>query len=68
MGIANLFSFIMIFISGISFDTTNLPEYIKPISNVMPLKYFADGIRDGMVYGLVIGRTEFWVNLGILAA
>jgi ABC-2 type transport system permease protein len=68
MGIANLLSFIMMFISGIFFDTTNLPEYIKPIANVMPLKYFADGIRDGMVYGLGIGRTEFWVNLGILAA
>jgi ABC-2 type transport system permease protein len=65
-GLANLFSFVMMFLSGIFFDSSSLPAYIKPISNVLP--YFANGIRDGMVYGLSVMHPAFWLNLRVLAA
>lgn len=67
MGIANLASFLMMFLSGIFFDLGSLPEYIRPISHVLPLTYFADGLRDAMVYGFGIGSGNFWLNLGIMA-
>jgi ABC-2 type transport system permease protein len=67
-GLANLFSFVMMFLSGIFFDSSSLPAYIKPISDVLPLTYFANGIRDSMVYGLNMMHSAFWLNLGVLAA
>ncbi|CAH1226297.1 Linearmycin resistance permease protein LnrN [Paenibacillus plantiphilus] len=65
-GMANLFSFIMMFISGIFFDVSALPEYIKPLAHVLPLTYFANGIRDGMVYGFGMINGAFWLNIGVL--
>jgi ABC-2 type transport system permease protein len=67
-GIANLASFIMMFISGVFFDSSILPDYIKPIASAMPLTFFANGIRDGMVYGFSIAHSQFWINLAVLAA
>lgn len=65
-GIANLVSFIMMFLSGIFFDYSLLPSYIKPLADILPLTYFANGIRDGMVYGLSIMEPNFWLNIGVL--
>ncbi|MBS4201166.1 ABC transporter permease [Bacillus sp. FJAT-49732] len=67
MGLANIFSFLMMFLSGIFFELSILPSYIKPISIISPLTYFANGIRDSMIYGLSIMHTQFWLNIGILA-
>jgi ABC-2 type transport system permease protein len=66
-GIANLLSFLMMFMSGIFFDTASLPEWIKPVSAVLPLTFFADGIRDALVYGRSILTPVFWLNAGVLA-
>ena len=66
MGIVNLFSFLMMFLSGIFFDYSMLPSWIRPLADVMPLTYFANGIRDSMVYGISIIDTSFWLNIGIL--
>jgi len=66
-GTANLASFIMMFLSGIFFDYSMLPEYIKPVSHVLPLTYFANGIRDSMVYGMGLANADFWVNIGALS-
>ncbi|XEC96899.1 ABC transporter permease [Paenibacillus tarimensis] len=68
MGIANLLSFIMMFLSGIFFDLSFLPGYLQPVAAYMPLTYFADGIRDSFVYGLGITNPSFWISTGILAA
>ena len=65
-GIANLASFIMMFLSGIFFEYSMLPEYIKPVSSLLPLTYFADGIRDTMIYGTGVMGAAFWMNIGIL--
>jgi ABC-2 type transport system permease protein len=67
-GIANLLSFLMMFMSGIFFDTASLPEWIKPASAVLPLTFFADGIRDSMVYGRSVLTSAFWLNAGVLLA
>jgi ABC-2 type transport system permease protein len=68
MAIANLASFIMMFISGIFFDVSMMPDYIQPISHALPLTYFANGIRDSMVYGFSVMNSDFWLNIGVLAA
>ncbi|WP_127579670.1 ABC transporter permease [Paenibacillus koleovorans] len=66
-GIANLLSFLMMFMSGIFFDTGSLPEWIKPVSAALPLTFFADGIRDAMVYDRTVLTSQFWLNAGVLA-
>lgn len=67
-GIANLISFLLMFLSGIFFDYSMLPAYIKPLSSILPLTYFANGIRDSMVYGLGVLQPSFWLNVGVMAA
>ncbi len=66
MGIVNLVSFLMMFLSGIFFDYALLPSWLKPVADVLPLTYFVNGIRDSMVYGISIMDTTFWLNIGIL--
>ncbi|WP_057773721.1 ABC transporter permease [Cytobacillus dafuensis] len=66
MGLANIFSLLMMFLSGIFFELSMLPSYIKPIAVISPLTYFANGIRDSMVYGIGIMNSSFWVNIGVL--
>lgn len=67
-GLANIASFLMMFISGVFFDLAMLPEYIRPVSNVIPLTYFVSGIRDSMVYGLGVTHAPFWINIAVMAA
>jgi ABC-2 type transport system permease protein len=67
MGVANIASFLMMFISGIFFPTNSLPDWLQPVTNALPLTYFVKGLRDGMVYGTGIGTGEFWLGAGVLA-
>lgn len=67
MGVANISSFLMMFISGIFFPTNSLPDWLQPVTNVLPLTYFAEGLRDGMVYAGGIGTSEFWFGVGVVA-
>lgn len=66
MGIANIFSFIMMFLSGIFFPIEMMPEWIRPISNLLPLTYFADGLRDSMIYEISIFSTKVWAGIGVM--
>ncbi|XID95297.1 ABC transporter permease [Paenibacillaceae bacterium WGS1546] len=68
MGLANIASFLMMFLSGIFFPTSGFPEWLQPVSQVLPLTYFVNAIRDGMVYGSGIATSEFWMGIGILGA
>ncbi|RKP55299.1 ABC transporter permease [Cohnella endophytica] len=68
MGVANIASFLMMFLSGIFFPTNGFPDWLQPVSKVLPLTYFVNGMRDGMVYGNGIGTGEFWMGIGILGA
>ena len=64
MGVANIVSFLMMFLSGIFFPIETMPEWIKPISNVLPLTYFANGLRDSMVYNTSIFSSTLWFGFG----
>lgn len=68
MGMANIASFLMMFLSGIFFPTSGFPEWLQPVSQVLPLTYFVNGMRDGMVYGSGIATGEFWTGIAILVA
>jgi ABC-2 type transport system permease protein len=67
MGVANIASFLMMFISGIFFPVNSLPEWLQAVTSAIPLTYFVEGLRDGMVYGSGIATSDFWVGAGILA-
>ncbi|WP_164931505.1 ABC transporter permease [Longirhabdus pacifica] len=68
MGIANILSFVMMFLSGVFFSYSMMPSYLRPISDVLPLTYFVNGIRDSMLYGMGIFNADFWLNTGVLLA
>jgi ABC-2 type transport system permease protein len=64
MGVANIVSFLMMFVSGIFFPVETMPEWLQPVSNILPLTYFADGLRDSMVYNTSILSTPYWYGFG----
>ena len=66
MGIANILSFLMMFLSGIFFPIETMPEWLQPVSNFLPLTYFAEGLRDSMVYETGIMSSELWFGFGIM--
>lgn len=66
MGLANIASFLMMFLSGIFFPVESMPEWLQPVSQVLPLTYFVDGLRDGMVYGTGLVSGTFWFGIGVL--
>ncbi|MET3698046.1 ABC-2 type transport system permease protein [Bacillus oleivorans] len=68
MGLANITSFLMMFLSGIFFPVETMPDWLQPVSNVLPLTYFVDGLRDAMVYQTGIATGSFWIGLGIVMA
>ncbi|MBM6617876.1 ABC transporter permease [Bacillus sp. RD4P76] len=64
MGVANITSFVMMFLSGIFFPVETMPEWLQPFSNILPLTYFADGLRDSMVYNSSIATSSLWLSFG----
>lgn len=68
MGMANITSFLMMFLSGVFFPTSGFPEWLIPVSKVLPLTYFVEAMRDGMVYGNGFFTGQFWLGIGILIA
>lgn len=66
MGLANITSFLMMFLSGVFFPIESMPSWIQPVSNVLPLTYFVSGLRDGMVYASGLMDGAFWIGIGIL--
>jgi len=66
MGISNIASFLMIFLSGIFFPTSGFPDWLVPVSAILPLTYFVDALRDGMVYASGFLTSKFWFGLMIV--
>lgn len=54
----------MIFLSGFAFPIENMPQVIRVISNVIPLKYFNTIIRGVILKGL--GFADLWFDAAIL--
>ncbi|MCT2536911.1 ABC transporter permease [Aquibacillus koreensis] len=66
MGVANIVSFLMMFLSGVFFPIETMPEWIQPVSHVLPLTYFAQGLRDSMVYSTSLASSTLWIGIGII--
>jgi len=67
MGIANIVSFLMMFLSGVFIPVETLPDWLHPVANVLPLTYFVDGLRTTMVYASGF-TSSYWLQIGVLAA
>lgn len=63
---ANLITFPMLFLSGVFFPVSSLPDWIEPVLNVLPLKYLVDALRQPMMYGN--GLPDVWRDLLVLLA
>ncbi|MDQ3653865.1 MAG: ABC transporter permease [Chloroflexota bacterium] len=63
---ANLVTFPMLFLSGVFFPVTSMPDWLQPILNVLPLKYLVDALRQPMMYGRGLG--DVWLDLLALLA
>lgn len=70
----NAIAFPMMFLSGTFFPLDFYPAYLQRISNVLPLTYFNNGLRDAMINGnfqsafqntvIVLAIGIFFVALG----
>ncbi|MBB5175126.1 ABC-2 type transport system permease protein [Texcoconibacillus texcoconensis] len=66
MGVANIASFIMMFLSGVFFPIETMPEWIQPISNILPLTYFVEGLRESMIYSTNVFSGTLWSGIAIM--
>ncbi len=66
MGVANISNFFMMFLSGVFFPIETMPEWLQPISNVLPLTYFVEGLRESMVYSTSIFSSTLWFGVGVM--
>lgn len=66
MGMANIASMLMMFLSGVFFPLETLPTWLQPITQVLPLTYFVEGMRDGLIYNSGIASSSFWMGIGVM--
>lgn len=66
MGMANIASMLMMFLSGVFFPLETLPEWLQPVTQILPLTYFVDGMRDGLIYASGVSSGSFWIGMGIM--
>lgn len=66
MGVANISSFLMMFLSGVFFPIETMPQWIQPVSNILPLTYFVEGLRESMIYQTSIFTATLWTGIGIM--
>ena len=65
-GLSNLITFPMLFLSGVFFDVNNAPDWLKPITKILPLHYLVEALRQPMTFGK--GLSEIWIDLLVLIA
>jgi ABC-2 type transport system permease protein len=56
----------VIFVSGVFYDATHAPGFLKGIAEALPLKHVIDGLSGAMVTGVGIGHNV--TALGVIAA
>lgn len=64
--IGNLISMPMMFLGGVFFPVENVPEWIKPVIKILPLKYLADALRSVILRGqdLAAIQNNLFILLG----
>lgn len=65
-GLANMITFPMMFLSGVFFPIASMPDWMRPIMAVMPLRYGVEALREPMLYGN--GIEAIWMQILILTA
>lgn len=65
-GLANLITFPMMFLSGVFFPIDSMPDWMRPIMALMPLRYGVEALREPMLYGHSI--DSIWKQIAILVA
>jgi ABC-2 type transport system permease protein len=73
-GLGNAIAFPMMFLSGTFWQIDIMPSYLQAVSRVLPLTYFADGLRASMVLnnvnstltnmGICVGFAVIFVAIG----
>jgi ABC-2 type transport system permease protein len=63
---ANLITFPMLFLSGVFFDVDSAPAWLQPITEVLPLRFLVDALREPMTRGEGLGAI--WLDLVVLVA
>jgi ABC-2 type transport system permease protein len=63
---SNLITFPMLFLSGVFFELDAAPEWLQPITKVLPLRYLVDALREPMTRGK--GIEEIWLDILVLIA
>lgn len=62
--IANLIVFPMLFLSGVFFPTTAMPEWLQHFIKYLPLSYFANAMREVMANGAsitAVANDLYWM-------
>ena len=57
-----------VLLSGIVFPVSTEPGWLQAVSNVLPLTYGVDGLRDVMLEGLGLTSGAVLLDLGVVAA
>jgi len=60
---SNFFRFPMMFLCGLFIPIENLPNFIQPLSYILPLTYGADVLKSSITSG---GSISLWISLLIL--
>lgn len=63
--IANLIVFPMLFLSGVFFPTTAMPEWLQRFIQYLPLSYFTNAMREVMANGAAISaiaKDLYWMG------
>lgn len=74
--LAQLVNFPLMFLSGIFFEASMLPPFLKPVMSLMPLTYLADAFRQTMVgysalyplwldFAVLVGFLAVFVGMGL---
>ncbi len=64
-GLGNAIAFPMMFLSGTFFPVSIMPAWLQSVARVLPLTYFAEGLRDSMIVGNVSAAL---LNIGVTGA
>ena len=62
--VANAISFPMMFLGGVFFPMDLAPAWMQPITKIIPLTYFANGLRDIMIQGDTL--VSVWTSVLVM--
>ena len=59
--LTNIVSLPMMFLAGVFYPVSQLPRFIKPVAEIMPLRYLTSGLRAVVVHGTPLANlgTDF---------